>query len=464
MTKESALAKKTAIYAVGNFGSKILSYVMVLVYSYYIAPEDMGYYDVILSTISMMQPLILFQINDGVYRHLLDAKDGEHHQIIGNGFRFLCMTTLLSEFLFAVFCAATDVLYAGWIGGLLASTIVFVYFQDVVRGLGKSKLYAALGILNSVVMLGCEVICLILLKMGVVALIISKILANCTCVLVICCAVKDIKQSMRQKMQKNTMLPLLRYSAPLVPNTISWWVVNSSNRYIILGFLGVAYNGIFSMATKFPTVLTTITSIFYLAWQDSAVKEYNSPNRDAFFSSIFRKYYVLLFTLCLCAVPATRLVVELFVSVDYKEAWQYTGFLYLGAAFSALCSFLGIGYQISKETARSFYTSVIAAVINVSVNFLLIQVIGLQAASFATFISYFCLFWIRIRHTKRYFHLQIEWKLFALLFLIILALMVATRCLSSIWMCLVLCLASVGILLGFNRETFLPIIKKVLKR
>ena len=102
------------------------------------------------------------------------------------------------------------------------------------------------------------------------------------------------------------------------------------------------------MANKFPTILTTITSIFYLAWQESAIQEYNSPNRDKFYSEVFKKYYILLFTLCLCAIPATRLVIELFVSEAYKNAWEYTGFLYLGAAFSALSSFLGMGYQISN--------------------------------------------------------------------------------------------------------------------
>ena len=45
MSREKALIKKTAIYAIGNLGSKILAYIMVLVYSYYISTDDMGYYD-----------------------------------------------------------------------------------------------------------------------------------------------------------------------------------------------------------------------------------------------------------------------------------------------------------------------------------------------------------------------------------------------------------------------------------
>ena len=74
MKSSSKLAKNTAIYAIGNFGTKILSYVMVLVYSYYITPEELGYYDVVLTTISMIQPLVIFQLNDGVFRFLIESK------------------------------------------------------------------------------------------------------------------------------------------------------------------------------------------------------------------------------------------------------------------------------------------------------------------------------------------------------------------------------------------------------
>ena len=84
MKSSSKLAKNTAIYAIGNFGTKILSYVMVLVYSYYITPEELGYYDVVLTTISMIQPLVIFQLNDGVFRFLIESKKEQNKAIIGN--------------------------------------------------------------------------------------------------------------------------------------------------------------------------------------------------------------------------------------------------------------------------------------------------------------------------------------------------------------------------------------------
>lgn len=464
MKKQTNLAKNTLIYAIGNFGSKILAYVMVLVYSYYITPEELGYYDVVLTTISMVQPLVIFQINDGVFRFLIDSEQKQQTAIIGSVMKFLCLTTAASECLFMVFCGFVKVQYALWVGLLLFTTMFFTLMQDIIRGLGLNKEYAAYGVLNSVVMLVLETVGLIGLNMGVKALVISKACAYGVCIVTMFARHKILLQSLRERFSKAILAPVIRYSAPLVPNTICWWVVNSSDRYIILFALGAAYNGIYSMSTKFPTILTMITGIFYLAWQETAIKEYNTPERDRFFSEIFQKYSVLLFSLCLCAIPVTRIVIELFVSAAYREAWKYTGFLYLGAAFSALCSFLGMGYQISKETARSLATTIFAAILNFGINIACVRFIGLQAASFSTFAAYLFLFLIRLKHSQRYFTLTIYWKQFIVLFAAVLTVMALTFALPNLWLCAVAELAAVLCFLKWNAGILEPYFDKIKKR
>jgi O-antigen/teichoic acid export membrane protein len=461
MNSESRLAKNTIIYAIGNFGTKILSYVMVLVYSYFINPNDMGYYDIVLTTISMIQPLIIFQINDGVFRFLIDSNKEKKESIIGDSLKFLCFTAIITEIIFCIFCGFYNIKYSMWIGLLLISTMFFTLLQDIIRGLGKNKKYALYGILNSAIMLVAEIIGLVVLKLGVEALIISKVLAYIACIILMFLTNPELSVSLRNKFNYKEFKPVLKYSAPLVPNTICWWVVNSSDRYIILFFLGAAYNGIYSMSNKFPTILTTITSIFYLAWQESAIKEYNSLNRDKFYSEIFRKYYVLLFTLCLCAIPATRFVIEIFVAESYKNAWQFTGFLYLGAAFSALSSFLGMGYQISKETHRSIVTTIFSAALNIIINVSCIKFIGLHAASVSTFIAYLFLMTIRIQHSKRYFNLNVNWGEFIVLFVSVMIFMVLTFLVPTPWFCLGLGFIAVGVLYLLNKSLFLPMFERV---
>ena len=82
-----------------------------------------------------------------------------------------------------IFCGFYNIKYAVWIGLLLISTMFFTLLQDIIRGLGKNKEYAFYGILNSLIMLFAEIIGLVVLKLGVEALIISKVLAYIVCII-----------------------------------------------------------------------------------------------------------------------------------------------------------------------------------------------------------------------------------------------------------------------------------------
>lgn len=461
MNQEKNLVKKTVIYAIGNIGSKVLAYIMVLLYSHFILSEDMGYYDLILTTVSMVQPIIAFQITDGVYRFLINDKNNKV-QILTTAFKFLCITVFFAEIGLGIVAYIYKLEYVIWIGLYLIAILFYCFFHDAVRGLGQSKKYAIIGIINSSILLGSEIVGLLIFNLGILALLAANVISMLACIIIMVIWQKEFRRILYAKFNIGLLRELIRYSAPLVPNTICWWVVNSSDRYIILGILGTAYNGIYSISNKFPTILTTITGIFYLAWQESAIREYNSSNRDEFFSKIFHKYYILLFTLCTCAIPMTHIVIEIFVGSDYKSAWMYSGFLYLGALFSALCSFLGLGYQISKETSRSISTTIIAACINVSVNVSLIKIIGLQAASLSTFIAYFFLFIIRVEHTKKYFSLTIDWKKFYGLLCLCMIMIILTLITKNLVISAVLSVFGVCLAYKKNKELINPIISRLL--
>lgn len=458
MTQSKQLMKNTAIYAVGNIGSKVLAYIMVLVYSHYISSEELGYYDLILATVSMIYPIVACQISDAVYRYLIDAEDKTREIILATTFKFLLVTTSISVIIFSFIASEYNLKYSVWIALYLVSTIFYFFFHDAIRGLAENRKYAMVGILNSIFMLLIEIFGLLILKMGVLALLVANVFSMFFCIGLMICWQDQFWHLFRTKFNKAIFLELIKYSSPLVPNTICWWVVNSSDRYIILLFLGASFNGIYAISNKFPTILTTITGIFYLAWQESAIKEYNSPNRDIFFSDIFNKYYNLLFSLCVAAIPMTHIVIELFVGAEYVTAWQYSGFLYLGAAFSALCSFLGLGYQISKETIRSTMTTIIAAVINLIVNLVLIKNIGLHAASLSTFIAYLFLFFYRIIHTKRYFTLSVSWKEFYSRLGLVFLVMIETFLIRNLIVSAFVAVCSAVYIFIINKEIFSPII------
>ena len=409
MSKESKLIKNTAIYAVGNMSSKVLAYIMVMIYSHFINPSDLGYYDIVIST-SLLLPIVTFEVHEGVYRLMVGRSQYGNDEIVGTSIKFLVFSASVSAFILIAISFWVDIKLLPLILFYLISFVLYGYLQIVVRGCFENKFYAFLGVLNSVITLVSQFIGIVLLNKGIAALIFSLSFANTICILVVLFKFNFIVKSFPKRFNKMLLKEVLYFSVPIIPTTICWWVVDACDRYIILFGLGTEYNGTYAIATKFPAIITTLTSIFYLAWQESALREYESEHRDEFFSDVFHKYHRILLSACICCIPAVRVVIELFISSAYSEAWKFTGPLVLSTVYLALSSFLGLGYQISKETGLSTITSVIAAVVNVLINFAFIKTLGLHAASISTLVSYFVMFAIRVKQTKKYFNIDYNVK------------------------------------------------------
>ena len=56
------------IYAIGNLGSKLITFLLVPLYTYFIAPDDFGYYDIALNISFLGIGVLSFQLRDGVFR------------------------------------------------------------------------------------------------------------------------------------------------------------------------------------------------------------------------------------------------------------------------------------------------------------------------------------------------------------------------------------------------------------
>src|SRR5699024_8696569 len=131
---------------------------------------------------------------------------------------------------------------------------------------------------------------------------------------------------------------LLKYSLPLLPNAVCWWLLGSSSRLFIEHFLGLEANGIFAVAMKFSTILETFSVIVYQAWQETAIKQYGAADRSKFFSSIFNTYILILSVLALIFVFVLKINYSWLVDSRYLESLQYLYPMFISVICFALAS------------------------------------------------------------------------------------------------------------------------------
>lgn len=419
MSREKVLIKNTIIYAIGNFGSQFLSFLLIPLYTSYLDLSDYGYFDLVSTTIALIIPLITFQLNDGLYRYLLEAKSSEEKtKYITNSIIIIIKNLVIFNICYIIFIQFKSFRYQYIILAQLNFNIIYGLYAQISRGLKENTIYAITGVNSTFITLILNIFFITVMKYSIGGLIISNIISSIVNILYLEYKIKIHRYIKFNMINKVIMKNLIGYSMPLIPNVICWWFMNTVDRYFLTINSGMQANGIYAISNKFPSLLIMVNSIFYLAWQESAISEYKSKDKNEFYSKMFNLLLVLQFTTVIILLAFTKVVMKYMVDDAYFSAWMFIPFLYFGAIFTAFSSFYGTGYLSSKETMGAFYTSISGAIINILLNIILIPIMGIQGASFSTMISILIMWLTRVWQTKRYFKIDICKRKFISLFLI----------------------------------------------
>lgn len=409
---KSKLLHNTIIYTIGNLLSKIMGFIMLPVYTFYLTTEEFGRFDLFNSIVSVLVPFISLLLSEATFRYIIDEKDYlQTKKIITNSFVIIIFNIILASsalIIIMVFINYLDKEYVFWML-LTITNIMYIFFQNISRGLMKNKEYAISGILNAFLMVIFNITFLIILDLGYFGFILTNIFAFLGSIIYLVIVTKVYLYFNLNLVSKKIYGTLILYSAPLIPNFLSWWVINMSDRILITTYLDTEQNGLYAIGYRFANILFFAVSVFNLAWQESAILNFNSKDRNNYYSSIFNKYFSFLFSCILILIPSLVFVFN-FIDKSYEKSLVILPILLYSVVFSALSSFFGTAFQSSKRTKESVSSSLIAAIINIIGNIILIPFFGIVGASISTLLSFLIMWIYRILQTRKYFTIRFEYK------------------------------------------------------
>lgn len=401
-SKYKKLAINSFTFAIANFGSSILRFIIVPFYTYFMTTAEYGTVDMLTTTVSLVLPIFLLAINEAVLRYAL-KKEVDKSKIIMSSF-FVMMIGAIVFILSYFICDLINVKKAlwGYFYVLLITQGIYNILLSYTRGIGKSVFFAIAGILNTITLLGLNILLLAGFQIGLQGYMISLLFSFITADIFLLLVNRKTFHFSVKNIDFYLLKKMLKYSIPLIPTAMMWWIMNASDRYVITWFLGVSATGIYAVAHKIPTVINMLYSIFQQAWQVSAVEEGGSQGREKFYSNIYSIFCSALFIASSVIILVDKQLIGFVVSASYEEAWKYVPFLVISAIFSSLAGFLGINYVVAEKTMGAFITSAITAIINCGLNILLTPLIGMQGTAIATLIGFGVLWLIRSINTQRY--------------------------------------------------------------
>lgn len=414
MSREGKFAKNVLIISIGTFLPKFASFITLPILTGCLTKAEYGTLDLISVLVSLMLPTVTLQIQTAAFRFLIDVRENEEEikKIITNIFAFICPTSLLALVImfFALFSQPVSIRISMCLFFLV--DILVNAARQICRGLDMNMHYSLSATISAAGKIVFAVLMVYILKTGLFGTIISLIAASLISLIYILIKTKIHRYIDFGCFDKDKLKEMLHYSWPMVPNSMSGWVMRVSDRFVVTGFMGIAANAVYAVANKIPSLLTLAQTTFTLAWQENASIVSRDEDASEYYSSMFRTIFDIMAGFFGLLIAATPLLFKLLIRGSYDEAYYQIPILFVAILFYTLSTYLGgiyVAYMRSKSVG---ITTTIAAAINLVTDIGLIKFIGLYAASGSTLISYVFLFIYRAIDVQKIVKVRINLKHF----------------------------------------------------
>lgn len=410
MNKKKELAKNTLIILLGKICTQFISFFLLPLYTTVLISSEFGLVDLVTTYIGLLVPIVTLQLESALFRYLVDSRDSEFEKknIISNVFISVFIQVSICLVVYFTVLSFIDISYKYYICGMVIATVFSNLLLQASRGLGDNIGYSIGSVVAGGLTIVFNVIFLLLFKWGPVGMFTSTILANLACGIFIFIRLKLNKYIDYKYLNKDSISRLLKYSIPLIPNGIIWWIINVSDRTIITVFLGSSANGIYAIANKFSGLFISVYNIFNISWTESASLNINSEDRDEFFSSTISSMFKLFSAICLGIIVIMPFIFPIMINTQYSVAYNYIPILMISTllnVFVGLVSVIYVAKKLTKEIARTSFWS---GIINIISNLIMIRYIGLYAASISTLLSFFIMAIYRYIDVQKHVKIKID--------------------------------------------------------
>lgn len=394
------LVKNTAMFALGNLGSKLLQVFLVPYYTRTMTDAEFGTADVLQAVVALLLPLLSLTVYEAVFRYAMES-DYDKNSVLSSG----VAVTIIGTVFLCLAGAVTTLIYPiefMWLVILNSVANAFrSLYSQYTRAVGKTALFTLDNVLITVYVLVFNILFISVFDLGVTGYMLGYTIANIISSLFLIFSLKGLSKVRISLIKSATVKQMLRFSIPLIPNSICWWLSSFASRLMITFYIGESANGLFAAAYKIPSLLSVIVTIFFQAWQISANEEFKKKDIADFYTEIHNYIFALIITVSSALTILCRPITSLFLGKDYQSAWGFMPTLLIAMTFFAFAQFLGSIYSANKKTGMAFITNLIGVIINLSLNFLLIKPLGVIGCAIATAVSYFVLWISRVIDTKK---------------------------------------------------------------
>lgn len=424
MSEFKKLLKNTGLIGIGNISVKLVSFLLLPLYTSILSTSEYGIIDYITSLTAFCVPFVSLLMDESVFRFLIDCKtDDEKTQAMS----VATMLVLLGCGAFLVVAVPIFIKlqykYAVHMSLYLIASVMASMINAIARGIGRTDKFVIYNSLMGISTVILNVMLVAVFRWGVSGMLLAGIISQLGIALMAFVQLKLWRYIDFKRTNRSMAREMIVYSLPLIPNKVSWAIINLSDRLLIMNIIGSDASGIYAVAHKFPNLMDTVYGFFYQSWKESSARIIKDEGYVTFYNTVYEYLKSFLFAIVVGMTAFMPVIYRFMIDSNYHSAMIYVPILLLATYFSNMSGFYGGVFTAYKNTKIMGITTIVAAFINLVINLSLIHTMGLFAAAISTLVANYVVYEFRKRKVRQYVILKENCK----------STVFAVVCLAVIW-------------------------------
>ncbi|MFP4548252.1 MAG: lipopolysaccharide biosynthesis protein [Fidelibacterota bacterium] len=429
-----SLTKQTLVYGVGTIATRMVTFLLLPVYTNILPNEKYGLAALIFTFLAFMNHIYNYGLDSAFMRFYSHENDKEDKTtILSSAMGMAFITSLIFSFIIYLirhplagkfltdreyhhfFTYAAVILFFDCI-----ARVPFAYLRQERRPM----MFMGVRLINVILTLSLNILFVAVLKQGIIGIFRSNLIVSfLTAMILFFIMAKKIEFRFSLKIAKM----LLLFGIPFVPSGLAVAAMEMWNRVILEKFLGLHEVGTFSAVYKLGIFMLLISTGFYYAWQPFFLKEGKKEESRELFGRVMTYFIVValgawvILTAFIQNIAGIHIGDIYLVGLEYQSGVKIVPFILLGYVFFGINQVLLPGFYFEKKTKYLAMITITVAALNVGLNYLFIPKFGIMGPGYAMVISYACLVFLTYLTSQKLFKVHYEYKRVASLFLILLS-------------------------------------------
>lgn len=415
------LGKEAAIYGLSSIVGRFLNFLLVPFYTNVLLPSEYGIIANLYAYIAFATIIYGYGMDAAFMRFWASMEIGDKKQNFSTPLISLVVTSLVLSLMLSWYSPAV----AGWIGMAGEHTILVRYtawilFFDTLAHIpfsylrmeNKAGTFATIRIANIVFTILLNILLILGFHMKAEGVVLANLIASVITFLI---HLRSIISHFTLSFSRPLYRELLKFGIPYVPAGLAGIAMQVIDRPILKALTNDATVGIYQASYRLGIFMMLVVGMFDYAWRPFFLKHADEPDAKQLFARVFT-YFLLVaafvfvvLTLFVEDLIRVKIGTIYFIHPDYWAGVVIVPTILLAYVFNGAYANFVVGVYLKKKTLALPYVFGAGALVNVSANYLLIPILGIMGAAYATLLSYAVLAVGMYFASQRLFRIEYEW-------------------------------------------------------